>query len=280
MAKRVAASVVWVACAAVIVPSGAFAFGPPGHEIAGMLAEPRLCAAARSEVARLGRGESLAQLGLWADSARDSPQWRDSAPWHYVNVADPPDHTRAAALAAIRGVVHPREGDVLEAIERFEAVLHDRTRSRGERADALRFVVHFVVDVHQPLHVGRAADRGGNTVDVRHGGEVVNLHRFWDTDALEERGESVERRARRLRAALAALPAERAHEPVEVWAAESLELRGTVYAFGRANTRGGGAIELDDGYLAAASHALDGRLALAAARLAAALNALFCAAPR
>src|SRR5262245_40601975 len=139
---------VWIiAVSAVLAVSyarAALAFGPLVHRIAGLLAEPELCAAARTEVAALGRA-SLADLGLWADTIRSEPEWRHSAPWHYVNVDDPPTNDSAAALAAIRAFRHPLEGDVLYAIDRFRADLANRALPRRARSEALRFLVHFIV---------------------------------------------------------------------------------------------------------------------------------------
>lgn len=259
---------------AVALPSPALAWGPLGHRVAGLLAERELCPAARSEVMTLGGGEPLAELGLWADTIRDEPQWKRSAPWHYMNVADLRQGAGPTeARAAIDAFGHPPEGDVLDALARFEKALADRNRPRTERADALRFVVHFVADLHQPLHVGRASDRGGNEIDVQVDDKVVNLHRFWDTDVLALRHLGAERYAQRLEAAFAAIPAARAHDPPAAWAAESLLLRPAVYGFAPA-TRG--AAQLDDGYLRGAQKIADERLVLAAARLAATLNTIFC----
>jgi len=259
--------------ASAATPGSAHAFGPLGHRVAGLLAERELCPAARTEVESLGGGESLAELGLWADTIRDEPQWRRSGPWHYMNIADVPSGaTPADARAAIDRFRHPPEGDVLEALARFEKALADRAKSRAERGDALRFVVHFVVDLHQPLHVGRAEDRGGNEVDVQVDDKVVNLHRFWDADVLSRRHLGAEAYAKRLEASLAAIPAARAHDPPAVWAAEDLLLRPTVYL--RVAARG--TSTLDDGYLRAAQRVTDQQLALAAARLAATLNGMFC----
>jgi hypothetical protein len=252
------------------VPTPAAAFGPAGHRIAGLLAEPALCPAARRDVEALGGGESLADLGLWADAIREQPEWRQSAPWHYLNVADAPG---SAAAAAIRAFRHPPEGDVLAAIERFRAELADRTRPEAQRAVALRFLVHFVVDVHQPLHVGRAEDRGGNTIDVRYAETVVSLHGFWDTDVLELRGLGPARYARRLAPAFAAAAAAAPADPDD-WAAESLAVRADVYRFDAAG--GGSPALLSPDYLSAAQRLAERRLAQAAARLAATLNGVFC----
>ena len=250
------------------------AWGPVGHRIAGELAEQKLCPGARTEVKSLGAGESLAELGLWADQIRDEPKWKSSRPWHFMNIADlRPGAGLSEARAAIDKFVHPPEGDVLEALARYSKALADPKQPRDERAEALRFVVHLVVDIHQPLHVGRASDHGGNDVEVRAGNRgPVNLHHFWDTEVLPLKGPSA-KLEKRLEEQLAAVPAERARDPAAEWAAESLALRATVYGFAR---EAHGPATLDDGYLRSAQKIADERLVLAAARLAATLNTMFC----
>jgi hypothetical protein len=239
------------------VPDAA-AFGPQGHLIAGLAAEPLLCAEAAARIEALAEAP-FAELGWWADRIRGDDAYRHSAPWHYMNIPD------ATPIADYR---HPPEGDVLRAIERFEARLADTRAPRAERAKALKYLVHFVVDVHQPLHVGRAEDRGGNTIDVAYGDVTVNLHRFWDTDAIRLAGLSPRAYAARLEGRAAAA-AGGGLEPA-AWAGESLALRPDVYAFDRATGR------LDDAYLARAQQITEARLALAAGRLAGVLNATFC----
>ena len=259
--------------AAAVLPVEVLAFGGLGHRVAGVLAERELCPDARSEVAALGDGQSLAELGLWADTIRGDPAWERSVPWHYINVPDlARDAGETQARAAIKQFHHPPEGDVLTAIARFSAVLADRARPREERAEALRFVVHFVVDVHQPLHVSRESDGGGTDVEVRVGEDVVSLHRFWDTNALNRRHVSAEQFAQQLEASFAAVPAVRAHDPPAVWAAESLALRPTVYSF----APGPGPVLLDDAYRRMAQSVAEQRLVLAAARLAVTLNGALC----
>lgn len=252
-----------IACAAVVaglLGAPAQAYGPAGHRIAGRVAEPLLCRPAAAELAALGDGESLAEIGLWADRIRGEEAWQHTGPWHYMNIEDG---------AAIDSFEHPPEGDVLRAIERHAA----RVAAGGpeaERARALRFLVHFVVDIHQPLHVGREADRGGNAIDVRFDGTTVNLHRFWDTDAIAlarlgeaEYADAVRPLARMFSAAARFEPS--------AWAEESLALRPAVYAFDAPTRR---AAVLDERYLERADVVTRVRLAQAAARLAATLNAV------
>jgi len=272
--NRIAAlAVALLGAAAAVLPADVLAFGGLGHRTAGLLAERKLCAAARSEVADLGDGQSLGELGLWADTIRGDPAWERSVPWHYINFPDlPPGSGLEQARAAIDAFHHPPEGDVLTAIARFTATLADRSRPRAERAEALRFVVHFVVDVHQPVHVARASDGGGTEVEVRVGDDVRSLHGFWDTSVFNRRGVAPEQFAQELDAAFEAVPEARAHDPPAQWAAESLVLRPTVYSFAPAQ----GPAPLDDAYRSMAQRVAEERLVLAAARLAATLNTALC----
>jgi hypothetical protein len=261
--------------AAAVLPAEVLAFGALGHRTAVLLAEQKLCAAARSEIDDLDDGQPLTELALWADKIRDDPAWERAVPWHYINFPElPPGAGLKQARAAIDAFHHPPEGDVLTAIAQFTATLADRSRPRAERAEALRFVVHFVVDVHQPVHVARAADGGGTEIEVRIGDDVRSLHGFWDTTVFNRRGVPPEQFAQELTSAFEAVPAARAHEPPAQWAAESLVLRPTVYSF--APTQG--PVPLDEEYRRLAQRIAEQRLVLAAARLAATLNGALCGA--
>jgi hypothetical protein len=246
---------------AAIVPVAAHSYGADGHRIAGMIAQARLCEAARREVGAVGGGESLAELGLWADRIRSQQRWAHTGPWHYMNI---PDDT------AIGNYVTPPERDILWAIADSQGVLANRRLPLRDRRDALRFLTHFIVDLHQPLHVGRAEDRGGNRIDVRLGRRTLNLHRFWDTEAITLAGLTTEQYvARAGRLADTHRDAWFAGTPRD-WAAESQALRGTVYAFGRSGDT------LSDRYIDAALQVTETRLAQAGARLAMTLNDLWC----
>lgn len=154
----------------------AAAWGPNGHRIVGQIAENHLTDAARKGISDLVGRASLARIGTWADEIKSDPAWRHASPWHYIN---------AAPGQSIESAKRNPDGDVVEAIQRFERVLRDRGSSRKERVEALKFLAHFVADVHQPLHVGYASDRGGNDIRVRWFGETTNLHRVWDEHLVE-----------------------------------------------------------------------------------------------
>jgi nuclease S1 len=273
--RTAALAAVLLGAASAVLPVEVLAFGALGHRTAVLLAERHLCPAAQTEIADLSDGQPLGDLALWADKIRDDPAWERAVPWHYINFPDlPPGAGLAQARAAIDAFHHPPEGDVLTAIARFTKALADRSLPHSERAEALRFVIHFVVDVHQPVHVSRAADGGGTEVEVRIGDDVRSLHGFWDTSVFERRGVKPEQFAQELEASFEAVPAARAHDPPAQWAAESLALRPTVYSFAPAQ----GPVALDDAYRRMAKGIAEQRLVLAAARLAATLNGALCGA--
>jgi hypothetical protein len=131
----------------------AHAWGVEGHQVIATLAEQQLTAAARQEVARLlalEPGETLASVSTWADEHRN-PQ---TAAWHYVNFPRGDCHYVAARDC-------PDGSCVVEALNRQIEVLGS-SASDEVRLKALKYVVHFVGDVHQPLHAGYKDDRGGS----------------------------------------------------------------------------------------------------------------------
>lgn len=217
------AAAMFVALLGLGVASSAAAWGAEGHRIVGLLAESELTPPARAEVARLLAGEpepTLAGVAAWADEVRDETRWRHTARWHWVNLPRANPCTYDAARDC------PKGDCVVGAIERQLAILADRRRSDADRRIALKFVVHFVGDVHQPFHAGFGFDRGGNDTQLRFDRQGWNLHSLWDGPMVRHVGLSPEDYARQLRAAPAlsddrqrALPA-----PPPQWALESCQV--------------------------------------------------------
>lgn len=244
-------------------PLPALAFGPSGHRLAGHIAERHLCAETRAALKPLLAGMTLAEAGLWPDTIRRQPEWEHTKPWHYVNVSDHGSVARAA-----------RQGpdNVLAALARFEKELGDTSLGNRQRGLALRFVVHFVVDIHQPLHVGRESDRGGNLIPVLVEGRETNLHAVWDGEPLRLPGDPSSReKAPRLPQPKSAEVARWQQSSPLAWARESQALRSQLYGFAG---RGGKPVALPPAYLDWARTVVDQRLLMAGIRLAGRLNAL------
>jgi hypothetical protein len=181
-----------LALIAILAPSRALAWGAEGHEIVAAVALRELSVAARTEVGRLlGAPVMMVHEASWADEIRDSRP--ETGAWHYVDIP-----LRAGSYDARRDC---GDGDcVVAQIDHDIRVLSDRHASDAARAEALRFLIHFVADVHQPLHAEDNDDKGGNQVHVRLGRERASLHKLWDVDVVEPLGpdpdaiaESIER---------------------------------------------------------------------------------------
>lgn len=251
------ASLLALLCTLVLVPLIAAAWGQRGHALVGALAERELSPAAAAEVARLLAGEpepSLAGVADWADTLRenDPDLGRRSAKWHYVNMAE--DGCAARPATQCPG------GDCLyAAIATQRAILSDRARPLAERRQALKFLVHFVGDAHQPLHAGFARDRGGNTHQIRHAGEGSNLHRLWDRELPARAGMS--RRAQLDAIAALPLPADADIADPMRWAAAACKVALRPGFYPKAGS------EVGEAYLSRWRPVADAQLRLAGHRL-------------
>ncbi|OOG37458.1 S1/P1 nuclease [Rhodanobacter sp. C05] len=163
------------------------AWGPVGHSVVAELAQRHLSPAAEAEVERLlapERTTSLADIANWPDQIQDDPAraalWKQTRSQHYINFHDgdcdyvPPRDCRDGRC-------------VVAALQYYVGVLGDRSQPDAARREALKFVVHFVGDIHQPLHAGYRDDKGGNTYQVQFDGKGSNLHKVWDSGMLSTR---------------------------------------------------------------------------------------------
>jgi len=164
-----------------LIPSPAKAdWGKTGHRVIGQIAQDNLTPEARGAVALILDGETLATVSTWADEMRSNPDFRPYDKWHYVNL--PLDKQ-------YQEVEHTQENVVMiieRAIEKLQSDI-----SKEEQAFYLKYLVHLVGDVHQPLHVGRKEDYGGSTIRLKFKGRKAeetntNLHVLWDTNMIDD----------------------------------------------------------------------------------------------
>ncbi len=248
--------------AGLLAPLPALAWGPQGHRLVAALAWDELDPQVRGRVDALLAGEAdptLPGIANWADDLRgnDPGLGRRSARWHYVNIAAR-DCTYDAAEAC------PGGDCVVEAIRAQAAILGDPAQPLAARRQALKFVVHFVGDVHQPMHAGYGHDKGGNDVQLRMpDGRGGNLHRLWDSGLLNTAELDDAAYLARLRALPLAVPA--GTGPAD-WAEASCEVvvrPGVYVASGAA---------VDDGYVQAWRPVAEAQLRRGGAQLAALLD--------
>jgi len=246
------------------VPATARAWGEPGHRIIGELAERQLRPAARAEVARLLAGEaepSLAGIANWADAVRKAESGTGQTKrWHFVNF-------KGGDCSFVPARDCPDGNCVIAAINRNFLALADRRRPDDERRDALKFLVHLVGDVHQPLHATPRDDHGGAEFQIGYHGMGRNLHGAWDALILQGRGLQPAEYADLLnrQPPLPADPTRRSDRPAVDWATESclVVLNGNIYPPTHV---------IDDDYLDAHRAQAELRLRRAGSRLADMLN--------
>jgi len=181
------------------------AWGCKGHQTVAWIAEKHLTAEARQLVEKLlGENSIDPQLKRWCGNATtdllvDASTWPDdvrnerkNGPWHYIDIP------RGKHKGDLDGYCGP-EGCVTSVIEQQRAILKDKSADPVKRAEAIRYLVHFVGDMHQPLHAITNADNGGNCVPVKYFRHQPllnalrperedyspNLHQIWDTEMVE-----------------------------------------------------------------------------------------------
>lgn len=159
----------------VLAPRPASGWGQTGHRVVGELAERHLSPPARRAVRELLDGHSLARASTWPDEIRAFPRWSCTSPYHYVTI--PPGESYPG-----QGLP---EGDAIDALTFFVDLLREPATPREQRQTALRFVVHLLGDLHQPLHTGLGCDRGGNDISADYFGETRKLHSVWDSGMVD-----------------------------------------------------------------------------------------------
>ncbi len=196
------------------------AWGPTGHRVTGRIAENHLSPRARKAARALLKGAGLAEASTWADEIRSIDAWRCAAAFHYTSIPDGGSYLETPFA---------RRGDILRALIYFEDVLRDPGETESRKARALKFLIHFIGDLHQPLHVGRSEDRGGNRVRVRWFRTRLDLHHVWDNAVIDFQKLSYTEFARYLdRVSESAVIRLQSRTYLD-WANESLALRPRVY---------------------------------------------------
>jgi hypothetical protein len=154
----------------------AFAWGPEGHSLIARIAEAQLTAAARARVtAILGPGQTMASIASWPDEIRRARP--ETAGWHFVDIPIDQPHLDMARDCANGNCVIAKIAD-------FRKKLADPATPADEQREDLMFLIHFVGDMHQPLHCSDNEDKGGNGVHVVFFGRQTNLHSVWDSGLL------------------------------------------------------------------------------------------------
>ena len=151
-----------------------YGWGKTGHRVVGKVANTYLTKNAQMQIKRILGHNDLSRVSTWADEIKSDPDWKHAWNWHFCTIPDGEDYETGKYT-----------GDAVEKIKEFSGVLKNLKASKEDKKVALKFLVHLIGDLHQPLHVGKGNDKGGNDIKVKWFGEETNLHSIWDSHLIE-----------------------------------------------------------------------------------------------
>lgn len=246
-------------CLLILPQPQAWAWGSEGHRIIADIAWDHLNDTTLANLRQFLSDNDLASISTWADDIRGGRP--ETGPWHYVDI--PP----ASAGYDVKDC--PADNCVVAQINRFARILGDPQQTFAARSEALKFLVHFVGDLSQPMHA-MADARGGNDIPVtvfgsgQCGEYPCNLHSVWDSELIQHAGVREHRYARQLEAMIVAEHLQAGSADPVAWANESLALAKQAWVQPQS--------DIDEAYYLRERPVVDRQLALAGLRLAQILN--------
>jgi len=164
----------------IYLPFCSMAWGVLGHRIVGGIADGYLTKKAKKEIYKILGNESIAITSTWSDFVRSDPAYDYLDPWHYINIKGGVNEIdfrkKLAADTAI---------DAFTKLNQVIAKLKTGTLTPEEKLFNLRVLIHIVGDIHQPMHVARPEDRGGNGIKLQWFNSPTSLHTIWDSKLVD-----------------------------------------------------------------------------------------------
>jgi len=234
-----------------------------GHKTVATIAEKHLSDEARQAVNELLGNETLADVASWADEVRNQPEYKNTAGWHFINL--PLGLNRRKFKDSIEKL---KNENLLTALALNESVIKNPNATKDQKRIALKFIVHLVGDAHQPMHVSRAEDKGGNTIQVQFDGKGTNLHSLWDSRLLDHQGLSITQLVAKDDVGKFRIRKWQRATPVD-WLFESYKISSKLYQEVEMNNK------LDEAYYQSHIKIANKRIEMGGIRLAGVLNELF-----
>ena len=213
-----------VICFLLIFPfliNQALAYGQTGHRVVGLVAEQHLSKKARKKVLQILANNSLAEVANFMDDVKSDHAYDHTHDWHWVTIPNGQQYEQTQKNL---------HGDVIMKIEEIVLALKGGKLNPAQEQENLKFLVHLVGDLHQPLHVGTGEDMGGNNVKLQWFSQNSNLHRVWDSDIIEGKDLSYTELASFLGEPTKAQVKSWQTNNVRAWATEMMIYRPQVYA--------------------------------------------------
>jgi hypothetical protein len=236
-------------------------WGVVGHKTVATIAYNHLTPNAKAAVKALLGDTSMADVASWADEVIRQPEYRNTASWHYLNVP-----VGLSYKAFTDSVTQSKKSNVYTAVQASMHVLTHENNSIKQRREALKFLIHFVGDLHQPMHVSRAEDKGGNTIQVQFDGQGTNLHSLWDSKLVGKEGKTFEQMSIDYDKATPQQIKQWQSDDVMKWLFESYQISSKLYPEIEQSNK------LDDTYYKSHIGIVNERIEMAGIRLAGLLN--------
>ncbi|MFD0767157.1 S1/P1 nuclease [Mucilaginibacter lutimaris] len=234
-------------------------WGYKGHRAIATIAQNHLTSNTAYVVSAYLKGEAMADVATWADENKD----QKTAAWHYLNLP------LGLSYDVFKKQVTQSDNNVYTAILKTEASLKDKNLSADEKNAALKYLIHLIGDAHQPMHVSRKEDKGGNTIQLRFDNKGTNLHSLWDSKLIDREGLSEADIVKNYDVATAAqIKQWQSDSPME-WLWESYQISTELYKMAKPGQT------IDDAYYQKYIQVIHKRVDQAGIRLAGELNKLF-----
>lgn len=258
MKKYLFTAALFISCIALI------SWGVTGHRAVAKIAENHLTPKTEQAIKDLLGHITLPDVSTWADDIRNDPRFKYTGSWHYADVTSGLTFEQFATT-----IKTMPEANVYKIVLRCELDLENDKKSKTDKIEALKFLVHFIGDLHQPMHVSHTEDRGGNAIQVTFNNGDTNLHSLWDSGLITEENLSYEKMAKAYDTAMPEQIKKWQSDSLMIWLWESYQISEILYKEVAENPK------FDQGYYESHLPILQNRIEKGGVRLAGVLNAIF-----
>lgn len=214
------------------LPFCSMAWGVLGHRIVGQIADSYLSKNAKKEIYKILGNESIAMASNWPDFIKSDPAYAYLSPWHYINLKKGLTETEVKTYLAADTIT-----DAYTKINWLVAQLKNKDLEQENKILYLRLLIHIVGDVHQPMHIGRYEDLGGNKIKLTWFKDSVNLHQVWDEKLIDFQQLSYTEYAAAINHTTKDQRKLWCAEPVSDWIWHSYQIAERIYADTKPNSR-------------------------------------------
>lgn len=207
------------------LPFSGMAWGTTGHRVVGQIADSYLAKKTKKEIYKILGNESIAMASNWPDFIKSDPAYNYLGNWHYINFKGGQTETEIKDYLA-----KDTATDAYTKINWLSGQLKNKSLEKDKQVFYLRLLIHIVGDIHQPLHVGRFEDLGGNRIRVVWFRDSVNLHQVWDSKLVDHQQLSYTEYASAINYTTREQKKLWDAEPVSEWIWQSYKIAGQIYA--------------------------------------------------